>query len=85
MGILKKEITMNKIESVQVDFEVNSDVSTPEKTVMEINALKIALAAIFSHIDPDERESIISNIEAIDVQYTQNIVSILKSVHESAK
>lgn len=76
---------MNKIETVQVNFEVKTDASTPEKAAREINGLKVALAAIFSHIDPTERETIINNIEGIGVEYTQNIVSILKSVHESAK
>jgi len=85
MGILKKEMKMNNNDTVTVNFEVSSDASTPEKAALEINGLKIALAAIFTQMEPAEREIIINNIEGIGVNYTQNIVSILKSVHESAK
>jgi len=85
MGILKKEMKMNNNDTVTVNFEVISDASTPEKAALEINGLKIALAAIFTQMEPAEREIIINNIEGIGVNYTQNIVSILKSVHESAK
>lgn len=76
---------MNKIETVQVNFEVKTDASTPEKAAREIDGLKIALAAIFSQIEPAEREVVINNIEGMNVENTRNIVSILKSVHESAK
>lgn len=76
---------MNNNDTVTVNFEVSSDASTPEKAALEINGLKIALAAIFTQMEPAEREIIINNIEGIGVNYTQNIVSILKSVHESAK
>ena len=85
MGILKKEMKMNNNDTVTVSFEVTSDASTSEKAALEINGLKIALAAIFTQIEPAEREIIINNIEGMGVNYTQNIVSILKSVHESAK
>ena len=74
MGILKNEMKMNNNDTVTVNFEVSSDASTPEKAALEINGLKIALAAIFTQMETAER-----------VNYTQNIVSILKSVHESAK
>lgn len=76
---------MNNNDTVTVSFEVTSDASTSEKAALEINGLKIALAAIFTQIEPAEREIIINNIEGMGVNYTQNIVSILKSVHESAK
>ncbi len=76
---------MNNNDTVQINFVVTSDASTPEKAALEINGLKIALAAIFTRIEPADREIIISNIEDINVENTQNILSILKSVHESAK
>jgi len=85
MGILKKEMKMNKIQTVSVDFDVSSDASTPDKTALELSALKVVLGAMFTQFNPDERQTIIDNIEALNLKETQSTLSVLKSIHESAK
>ncbi|ELE9225147.1 hypothetical protein [Enterobacter kobei] len=72
-------------ENITVNFEVNTDASTPEKAALEINGLKVVISAIFTQFDPNERQNIINNIENLDLKNTKNILSILKSVHDSAK
>ncbi|GEM_PF-5884171 len=76
---------MNKIQTVSVDFDVSSDASTPDKTALELSALKVVLGAMFTQFNPDERQTIIDNIEALNLKETQSTLSVLKSIHESAK
>lgn len=72
-------------DNIRVNFNVNTDASTPEKAASEINGLKIVLAAMFTQFDPNERQKIINNIEDLRLANTQNILTILKSVNDSAK
>lgn len=72
-------------DNISVNFKVNTDASTPDKVASEINGLKIALSAMFTQFDPNERQHIINNIDGLRLENTQSILNILKAVHDSAK